>query len=445
MRNDNVTYYRRQKRSIALRSIMILLILFAAAAVYLLIDRHIAAKTMENLVNEDYSNQILSFEKAGESSKAGYTLTQRQDETLGTYEYVTPLGFSIVSRSEKWTGEKLKEVYKELLNNKHSDEIMYISKIIIYPGKTDNGLDDSDIAGTHSQEKSEYHVFFDLPALAPQSMEYVMKSDLSVIELYNMDAYDDISQAARTISHEYGHHYTMYYFLANDTEAKASDYYTLRGFDKYDKDVFFNTVDEYYKNHEWSIYEIAAEDYVQLMGSSTGKKTQEYLDVYDLVTNYGSDDYTYSYNDTIVNVFPQENTYIPLADDIGGLRNYYDSFIGAKDDLKPIDSEDFNLEIRQKSHLGRIYYEITWNKISNDPDALYTVVCYDKSYNFFSAVRTVYGDEKQIARIGKYVVLDGNQEKWWPSEVTEDDRYFKVFLLLPDGRMISSKPLYMDF
>ena len=205
---------------------------------------------------------------------------------------------------------------------------MYISKIVIYPGPSDIGLTDSNVAGTHSQERSEYRVFFDLPALVPQSMEYVMKSDLSVIELYNMDQYDDISQAALTISHEYGHHYTMFYFMQDDDAVRASEYYHLRGFEAYDHDVFFDSVDDYYANHQWSIYEIAAEDYVQLMGSTTGKRTDEYLDVYDLVVNYDEDNYYRSYDDTIVNVFPQENAYVPLADDISGLRDYFYSFIG---------------------------------------------------------------------------------------------------------------------
>ena len=175
------------------------------------------------------------------------------------------------------------------------------------------GLTDSNVAGTQSQQQSEYRVFFDLPSLVPQTMEYSFHSNLSVIELYNMDEYSDISQAAHTISHEYGHHYTMFYFLQSEEAAKASEYYQLRGFGTYDKPVFFGSEDEYYANHEWSIYEIAAEDYMQLMGSNTGKQTEEYLDVYDLATEYQGDTYSRTYDKSIVNVYPQENIYIPLA------------------------------------------------------------------------------------------------------------------------------------
>jgi hypothetical protein len=107
MSNDNNAYYRRQKRSVTLRVLLALLILAAAAFAYILVDRHIAIAAMSDIDSTDYSGRILSYEKSADTQRAGYALTQRQDETLGTYEYVTPLGFSIVSQSEKWTGEKL--------------------------------------------------------------------------------------------------------------------------------------------------------------------------------------------------------------------------------------------------------------------------------------------------------------------------------------------------
>lgn len=445
MRNDNSVYFRRQKRSIALRVIFALLILAIAVTSYILIDRHIAIKTMAELINADYSTRVLTAEKIEDTQRAGHALSQRQEETLGTYEYVTPLGFSIVSQSEEWTGQKLVDVYEELLKNKHGDEIMYISKIIIYPGPSDIGLTDSNVAGTHSQERSEYHVFFDLPAFLPQTMEYAFKSNLSVIELYNMDEYDGVSQAAQTISHEYGHHYTMFYFMQSDEATMASEYYSLRSFEGYDHPVFFDTVDAYYANHAWSIYEIAAEDYVQLMGSNTGRKTEEYLDVYDLATNYSDEDYYRSYNDGIVNVYPQENIYIPLADQMSGLRDYFYSFIGDESEMAPLENAAFHLSLNKKSNMGSTYYEISWDKTSTDPNALYTLVCYDMDGNLHSAIRTVQGDETPVARVGKYVVQQGNQLIWYDSDVTEDDRYFKLIVLLPDGRMQSSELFYADF
>ncbi len=445
MKIDNSAYYRRQSRSVIKRVLFALIILTVAAIAYLIIDRNIAIRTMASLVESDYSEKTISFIQDSTVQHAGYALNERQEETLGTYEYVTPLGFSIVSQSEKWTGEKLVEIYDELLKNKHGDEIMYVSKIMIYPGPSDLGLTDSNVAGTHSQQQSVYRVFFDIPSILPQTMEYSFKSNLSVIELYNMDEYDDISEAAQTISHEYGHHYTMFYFLQSDDEAKLSEYYLLRGFGSYDKPVFFSTVDEYYANHEWSIYEIAAEDYMQLMGSDTGKRTEEYLDVYDLATEYAGDTYSRKYDDGILNVYPQENIYIPLADEIGGLREYFYSFIGLSDDLTPLEPAVFNLSMEKKTSPGSSYYEITWDRTSTDPNALYTLVCYNMDGTLHIAIRTVAGNETPVARVGKYMVYTDGHYEGFESDVTKEDRYFRLYLILPDGRMQSSELFYADF
>jgi len=446
MKADNSTYYRRQKRSVGIRILLALLALVLVASGCLFIDRHIAIKSLANIDDTNYSQQTLTAEKSGDAARAGYGLDQKQGVTLGTYEYVTPLGFSIVSQSEKWTDEKLIDVYNELLKNKHGEEITVISKIILYPGPSESGLADSSIVGTHSQESKTYSVFFDLPALLPSSMEYTINTDLSVIELYNMDAYDDISEAALTISHEYGHLYTMYYFLKNDAAARVSQYFTLRGLDGFGHDVFFDTVDEYYANHEWSIYEIAAEDYVQLMGSDTGKKTEEYLDVADLVTtNYSEGDYQGVYNDSIVNVYPQENIHIPLADEVEGLRDYYYSFLNLKNDLTPLEPADFNFTVTQEESFGYTYYEIGWNKTSEDPDTFYTLVCYDADGNLHSAIRTVHGDEEAVARVGDYAAIVGSQLIRYSNDVPDTGRYFKLYVILPDGRMQSSDLFYVDF
>jgi hypothetical protein len=183
------------------------------------------------------------------------------------------------------------------------------------------------------------------------------------------------------------------------------------------------------------------------MGSSTGKNTREYLDVYDLLTNYGEDDYQSVYNDTTVNVFPQENINIPLADEISGLRDYFCGFINLENDMAPLEPADIGISISKKSVLGSPYYEITWDKTSTDPGAVYTLVCYDMDGNIFSVVRTVNGGEEAIARVGNYAVLVGNQIRTvdYERDITETDRYFKIFVLLPDGRMQSSKLFYVDF
>ena len=53
-------------------------------------------------------------------------------EPLGVY--VTDKGFKIVSFAENWSSkEKLEEVYYELLNNFHSEEMNSLEGIYLYP------------------------------------------------------------------------------------------------------------------------------------------------------------------------------------------------------------------------------------------------------------------------------------------------------------------------
>ena len=83
--------------------------------------------------------------------------------------------------------------------------------------------------------------------------------------------------------------------------------------------------------------------------------------------------------------------------------------------------------------------------VNTDPGALYTLVCYDTDGELYYPVRTVYGNEEPIARVGTPANKKGNWIYWWPDGVTDEDRVFKLYLLLPDGRMLASEPFNVEF
>ena len=434
---------RDVKNSRLLIIITPLIILAIAAATYFFIDKTISENQIRSIESAVY---VPTTSEKGEQSGAPglpVSVQTEQEQDPDGYIYQTPLGFPIVSYSDKWAGDKLKDIYNELLNNIHGDEIMYLSKIVVYPGESEIDSGGS-VAGTHTVQLKDSSVFFNLPALFPSSLHYSIRSTLSMIELYNMDDYDTVEQAARTIAHEYGHHYTMHYFMSNDTEAKESGYYSLRNISAYGHEVFFDDQETYYQNHEWSIYEIAAEDYVQMMGSPNAKVARKYKDIYDVLLS-GDDSYYPQVDETTVNVFPQENVYIPLADEMTGLRAYFYSFIGKEDTDEPLQQIDFGLKMTKRSNNGYTYYDITFNKTSTDEDALYTLMCYDSDGNPFIPVKTIYGDEEPVAKVGTVSRLKGTVLTTCTNEITNEDRYFKIYLLLPDGRMQSSSLYFADF
>lgn len=207
----------------------------------------------------------------------GGSIKTSVSEEAGNDTYVTPEGFKIISHSKKWRGEKLKEVYRELLNNAHGVELQYINSVIISPKKEEQG--ESAILGTQQSQDTSFEVSVNLPALIPDGASYRLDSSTSDITLYNMDSYDTIAEAARTIAHEYGHHFTRFYFFENEKDYLHSDYYKIRGLKDYSKAKIYQDAEDYQKYYEWDILEMAAEDYVQLLGSKNAKQSQKYNDI----------------------------------------------------------------------------------------------------------------------------------------------------------------------
>lgn len=432
-----------QKKNRVAMFFAILLLLVLAAGVYLYLSTVWAKSEMNALKSAEFS--AIQDVKGDNVAASGLPVSQKMQYPSAVDVYQTPMGFSIVSFSQNWTGDSLKDIYNELTANKHGEEMYSISEVMIYPDESalDSG---SSVAGTHVTQQKNSSVFFHLPGLVPDSLQYDITSTQSSIELYNMDKYDAVSQVARTISHEYGHHYTMYYFMPNDEAAKSSDYYRLRGVDGFNHAVFYDIESEYYENHMWSLFELAAEDYVQLMGSPDAKQQREYLDVYDVLDNYNKyKDYTAYADASVSNVYPQENVYLPLADEVDGLRDYYLSFIGEHSDAQGLDHADFHLAMAKHEQYGYTYYEITWEKTTKDPGSLYTLVCYSENGDIFLPVRTVRGNETPVARVGTAVKLSGITLTTLKNGVTDEDRYFKLYVTWPDGRMQSSEMFYADF
>lgn len=419
-----------------------LLLLAAAAGVYFFIDSMTVSRQISSIDSIKYD--VIQVEKTERYEAKGKPLAAAPiKEDLGDKTYKTPLGFSIISHSDKWKGQKLVDIYNELIKNEHGDEIYYVSEVDVYPNDSDIDTTDFQVAGTQDSKEEYYPVFFGMPSFIPESLKYTMSRTSSVISLYNMDRYDSAAQAAETIAHEYGHHYTIYYFLKDDTTAVNSEYYKIRGFGGFGHQALYGA-GTYYQNHQWDIYEIAAEDYVELMGSPDVKQPMEFKDVEELI-NSGAKSYDIRFYGTTVNVFPQENINIPLSDEVPGLRDYYYSFVGKKNDYEPLKPVDFNLQISKHSKYGHTYYKITWDKTSTDKDALYTLVCYDSEGDLFRPVKTVHGDEEPYAIVGTYSRLRGFTITYWPDNIPKEGRIFKLYLILPDGRMQASKIFKVDF
>ena len=441
-------WVKPKKNTAGILFVVLAALAFAAAAYFFFDITTVNAKAQQ-LITTDYTQMNAYAQKGALAPATGVPLTQQPEQEAQTSVFVTPLGFPIISYSEKWTDEKLVSIYEELIRNEHGNEIFAVSSVLLHPGQAETGGVEVAVAGTHITQHIEYPVYFHLPGVVPSSLRYDIRGKKSVIELYNMDEYQSVDEVAKTMAHEYGHHYTMYYFMQSDEAVLESEYYRMRGAADFGRQVFFDSDEDYFTNHMWSIYELAAEDYVQLMGSPNAKKPQSYLDVFDVLES-SKQDYKIFANPSTYNVYPQENIYLPLADEIPRLRDYYYDFINKQNDLEAFEPFDFGLTITRKSSFGYVHYEITWNKPTNDKDAIYTLVCYDLDGQVFLPVRTVQGNAEPKARVGTATRTSGTtiysmKLTGSAGEITDESRLFKLYVLWPDGRMQSSELFHADF
>lgn len=370
---------------------------------------------------------------------------QSHQESDAENQITTPEGFKIISYSEKWPKERLDEVYRELMSNVHGDEIEYLEYVVLYP-QQETMQNEYEKLGSQSSLDKVYRIRLNLPFIVGNNFTYDIERKSSIINIYNMDAFSSIEDAAATISHEYGHHFTLYHFFKGE-EPEASDYYRLRGLGQFEKAQEHTDYNEYIKNHMWSIYEIAAEDYVQILGSPNAHQIQEYEDVNDLMKSGDKEkageqpDVSRNY----CNIYPQENIYLPLASENAQLMEYFYQFTNQPYQEKAQVSNTLELQFKSSTKNGKKFGKFTWNELEGQKNATYTLVCYSESGNLMRPVRTVVSGQKQEAYIGTVSYQDSDYIYFYNDHLMEDVKLFKLYVNLEDGRMLASPIKKIDF
>lgn len=341
--------------------------------------------------------------------------------------YTAPDGFKVVSYSQNWaTQEKLKGVYNELLQNAHGEEFRLLTRINIYPGA------DSQNSSTAGRWYGQWQIKNGVPALVGNRY----------IDIYNGDMLTTVSSIARTLSHEYGHHFTYYYFYKKEKKDwdswRSTQFATARGL-KDNSKAGSSSVE-----HKWLIQEIAAEDYVQLFGSPYAKSSVLFKDITDRIDEAGGG---FSYSTDIFNLQPQENTEIPLANNMSQLKNYWLAASGIKDKwgkapTKPVLKLNKINKIEQAPNLQ---YVFNWSKSTDDRTANleYTLISIMKMGNTLQSVpiRTVYSNSSLTGSIGAAEKMNSYTWEAVPSGIA----YYVVYVKDGDGQVTASDLLAVDF
>lgn len=358
-------------------------------------------------------------------------------------QYAADNGIEIISYVETWQDSMLADLGAELKNNKHGVEMEYLDRIEIYPGLEPGG--DTNISASYQKEEQQVSIPINLTGFLPKDYALSVNVEKGVINIYQGDEKKTVEDIALDLSHEYGHHFTFFYFgdsFSVPEEYKKSPYYEARQIQDF-KQV--NGESSYEDNlHRWSIYEIAAEDYKQLLGSKTGKGITDFSDIsekigqntYQPINPVSRRDY---------NVIPQENSDIPLAFQVPGLAEYFYSFLDEEisNDIKT--HELPTLLYRAEDNNGfRKGTTLEWKPIDWADDITYTLVAFNEE-NQIIPIRTVYPGEEMSAIIGTVTNVEDKYVYYYQDGLDHGILRFKLYMQFPNGNILVSEALTVEF
>jgi hypothetical protein len=294
----------------------------------------------------------------------------------------------------------------------------------------------------------------------PDDLKIKMKDDTSIITLYDGDSLTTIEQMATTLSHEYGHHFTFYYFnlTGKKIDIEKDPYFKAR-YVAGSKIIYADNSsdwDYYLDNHLWYLKEIAAEDYVYLMGSPNTRRSLKYYDTLDVLKLYvrGKDEQVDDFNDyrneSSFNSSPHENMALPLPDKVDGLAELFYSAIDMEAPEytdRSLEAESIKLNISSREKYNKRYYNVTWTKPWEGEDVTYTLIAYDENDEMVGAIKSITGGEKAIATIGAVVYETQNYYHYYNSDYWTELGFvrFRVVATFSDGTAAVSPPLDRRF
>ncbi|MCL4441055.1 MAG: copper amine oxidase N-terminal domain-containing protein, partial [Firmicutes bacterium] len=341
-------------------------------------------------------------------------------------EYVAPDGFRVISYSPAWSDtNQLKGVYDELRRNAHGEEFKLLNKINIYPGLDPVGQ------GAAGRWYGVWKMEDGKPRLAGNRY----------IDIYNGEEYTTINSIARTLAHEYGHHFTYYYYYIK--ENKLWENWRSTGLAEARQLKNNPKVGAATRDHKWLIQEIAAEDYVQFFGSASIKKSVDFSDISERLAQNKPD---VSFTTDMYNYHPQENFEIPLASNLPGLKNYWLKVSGLKVKTSNPPSQ-IRLKLKEVNQLPGVktpQYVFSWDRSIDDNtrDLEYTLVRFEAADSAaFYPVKTVAANEPLEAVTGS--ASNSNMYIW--EDIPNGSAYYVVYVQDGDGLVTSSQVLAVDF
>lgn len=368
-------------------------------------------------------------------------------------QIVAPNGIKFLSYSKYWNEEKLLLLYEELMKNEHGNEMDYLGQVIVHGTK-----EKENTVGAQEEKQQSVPLYLVSSAL-PKNFHISLAATMSNIHLYGGNERTTVASMARTLSHEYGHHFTNYYFFSDMSASAVRDcaYTKTRNLSDSIYRYEISSSKDYSENHQWYVFEIAAEDYVSLMGSSLARRTLDFKDTKESLEYYaetGKQENTSKFADTAVNSAPQENMNIPFAWEVEGLEELFYSKIGKKSERKyEVAAKDIAIMIEkihdtyylQTGVNDYISYKISFEMPYKESGTTYTLVAYNGNNEMIRPIKTVGIDEDASAFIGNIAISDGKYLYSIDDGIANGERILRIIVTFKDGRIFVTPPYKYTF
>lgn len=391
-------------------------------------------------VDESWEKPKIAKEKAEAED------TKVDKKCVATYQHDS---ITFKSYSKAWDEDKLKALCEELYKNVHGREIDYLESVTI------RGESGDDVAGYHEEDTRVIEVPLRHAGTLGDNFVFDWYTETSKIVLYNGDKDTTVQSMARTLTHEYGHHFTFFYFGLEEDEIKESEYYKLRFIEDAGMRIKRNDYQTYMDYHQWYLIEIAANDYEYLMGSPTIRNNEKFYDAKERLKfsvrgdKKGKEAASKLYKDCF-NLDPHENVAIPLPDQVEGLAELFYQAIGMETPKyvdRRAEANKIKIDFSRRSDMGYHFYRIKWDKPWKDKDVIYTLAAYDENDDLLGGVKSIKGNETAKAYIGQVVYHSDNMYYYFPKGYWTDMDFvrFRVVVTFPDGTVVVSPPVDKRF
>ncbi|MEX1375879.1 MAG: hypothetical protein AB1Z23_00250 [Eubacteriales bacterium] len=342
---------------------------------------------------------------------------------------------------ESWGADRLKEVADELFANAHGDEMRYVEAVII-----------DDTGGySYSATQDDSYVSYEIPIsfynFFPDNNVFYNTYEKSYITIYGIEDFTFVEDFAQPLSTAYGYHFVKYYMgLESTEEDKETDYYKLRaeGNDRIRFGVSSQEEFEDYKNnYMWYIIELAANDYMYLMGSDNAhrikglnknekKEREKYYEENDIevgpkLNYYGR------------NIIPHINVVLDFPDAVDGLSEYFYGFIGKNAPIfnpTKIDVSKTNFRMHNDRNKWLIY---EWEEPFGE-DAIYRLIIYDE---FDRMLNSFMANRQRVSNTPGYQLFYQNGDYNYAEAIGTSIIRARLSVAFPDGSVYLTDPIEM--